>query len=60
MLLISAAPAHYTAPAVSFPAAPWVFFVAERFAEEDKKVIERVDAKIAFDGFLRGAVEGVW
>merc|ERR1711871_1835718 len=34
---------------------------AEQFADEDKKVKERVDAKNAFDGYLhamRGAAEG--
>merc|ERR1712185_844399 len=34
---------------------------AEQFADEDKKVKERVDAKNAFDGYvhsMRGAVEG--
>ena len=57
LLVSSAAGVQYTAPTVSFLAAPWVLLVAELFAEEDQKVLERVDAKNSFDGSLHGAVE---
>lgn len=53
--VISAALVQYTAPAVSFHAS--VLLVAELFAEEDRKALERVEAE-HFSDWCHGRCNG--